>query len=183
MLKPILASLLLSASVVAGDEEFDILKRVPQTRHAACGLTRLSDIQARNLSAAVRSLMLDAYALGQDNPKPKTNTVAVIAPSISTKGKAREIRLSLRLEEAKPRHAETILVVVRSALLNPLNRQYDSFGELRADADKQLNIAGPNYHIYRYSMDDDLQVTQIEHVSEKARLTGESPESTTSAGS
>jgi len=97
-----------------------------------------------------------------------TDGVAVIAPSVSTSMKAREIRARLGKREVSFRFAEAVLVVVRSSLFNPLQHGYDSVGELQRDADSQLNISGPKYHVYVYSMDDDLRVTQVSHRSFEA---------------
>ena len=91
--------------------------------------------------------------------------VAVIAPSVSTSMKAREIRADLGLSEVQPKRANFVLVVVRSMLFDPLSYSYDSFGHLKEDADMQLNISGSNYHLYFYEIRDDLSVTQIKHTS------------------
>ena len=61
--------------------------------------------------------------------------------------------------------ATVILVVVRSSLFNPLSSSYETVCELKEDAEIQLNISGPNFHVYLYSMDDDLRVTQLSHRS------------------
>ncbi len=61
-----------------------------------------------------------------------------------------------------------VLVVVRSGLFMPLQINHGSFGELRRDADRQMNAAGRNFHIYLYLMNDDLRVTQDQYVSEDA---------------
>jgi hypothetical protein len=36
---------------------------------------------------------------------------------------------------------------------------YENVCDLRRDADGQLNITGPNFHVYVYTMDDELRVT------------------------
>ena len=94
--------------------------------------------------------------------------VAVIAPSISTSMKAREIRLKMHWQEVEPKNADYILVVVRSELFYPLQMSYDSYGELEDDAENQLNISGSNYHIYIYYLENDLSVTEIDHKSFEA---------------
>jgi hypothetical protein len=94
--------------------------------------------------------------------------VYVIAPSVSTSMEARSIRMKKGWSESSLRQADAILVVVRSMLFNPLNYSYGSVKELEADADNQLNIAGENFHVYIYSIDDNIAVTQEKHISYKA---------------
>lgn len=96
--------------------------------------------------------------------------VVVIAPSVSTSMEARSAILKLGWIETKNyRTADGIFVVVRSALLNPLSYTYSSICDLQRDADLQLNIAGPNFHLYFYSIEDDLSSRQIKHTSYEAR--------------
>lgn len=94
--------------------------------------------------------------------------VAVIAPSISTSMEARALMRRSGWIESPLRDADTILVVVRSILFDPLNSSYDSIKELQDDADSQLNIIGENFHIYTYEINDDLSVRQLKHTSYKA---------------
>ena len=63
------------------------------------------------------------------------------------------------------KQADAILVVVRSVLFNPLSYSYSSVCDLLADAESQLNIAGLNFHVYVYQLNDDLSVNQIGHES------------------
>ena len=95
-------------------------------------------------------------------------SVYVIAPSVSTSMEARLIRMKNGWTESRLRQADAILVVVRSMLFNPLDYSYDSVKELEEDADSQLNISGENFHVYLYSVDDDMKVRQEKHVSYKA---------------
>jgi len=81
---------------------------------------------------------------------------------------ARSIRMKNGWTESRLRQADAILVVVRSMLFNPLDYSYDSVKELEEDADNQLNIAGENFHVYLYSVDDDMKVRQEKHISYKA---------------
>jgi len=76
---------------------------------------------------------------------------------------ARDILRGLGVTEVKLRQATEILVIVRSSLSNPLNFSYDTAADLKKDADGQLNISGPSFHVYAYSMDDDLRVVQTQH--------------------
>lgn len=97
-------------------------------------------------------------------------SVYVIAPSVSTSMEARSIRQRNNWTEATDaRTANAILVVVRSALFNPLNDRYDSLKELEKDADNQLNIAGPKFHIYLFQLQSDLSVSQVKHTSYEAK--------------
>lgn len=89
--------------------------------------------------------------------------VAVIAPSVSTSMKAREVRHKMKWQEVAPKDADYILVVVRSGLSYPLQMSYDSYGELKDDAENQLNISGSNYHIYLFYLEKDLSVTVVDH--------------------
>jgi hypothetical protein len=92
----------------------------------------------------------------------------VIAPSVSTSMEAGSIMASNGWARCKIKTSNAILVVVRSMLFDPLNYSYESVFELQEDADMQLNIVGQNFHIYIYSVDDDLRVTQLSHASYKA---------------
>ena len=94
--------------------------------------------------------------------------VYVIAPSVSTSMEARSIRMKKGWVESDLRQADAILVVVRSMLFNPLDYTYDSIKELKDDAESQLNISGEKFHIYIYSIDDKMKVSQQRHVSYKA---------------
>jgi len=94
--------------------------------------------------------------------------VYVIAPSVSTSMEARSIRMKKGWSESSLRQADVILVVVRSMLFNPLSYSYDSVNELEDDAENQLNISGENFHVYIYSIDDDMAVSQEKHISYKA---------------
>jgi hypothetical protein len=91
--------------------------------------------------------------------------IAVIAPSISTSWEARDIMRRKRWFESSLKDADSILVVVRSGLLFPLFHSYDSVGELREDAEGQLNITGNNFHVYLFDINSDLSVSEINHQS------------------
>lgn len=94
--------------------------------------------------------------------------VAVISPSVSTSMEARRVMQREGWSSTDYRHADAILVVVRSMLFNPLSYSYDSIKELEDDAEGQLNISGENFHIYLYSINNDLSVDQAKHMSYKA---------------
>lgn len=61
-------------------------------------------------------------------PRLSPNTVAVIAPSVSTSMEARKILAELGWHEVPLRNASCVLVVVRSMLFNPLIGVYSNIG-------------------------------------------------------
>lgn len=108
-------------------------------------------------------------AMGQQaQARATANSVAVIAPSVSTSNEARRIIAREGWTEGKMKTSDMILVVVRSELSLPLQSSYAFVGELKDDADRQLNIAGSNFHVYIYRLGDDLDCTELKHVSYKA---------------
>jgi hypothetical protein len=94
--------------------------------------------------------------------------VWVVAPSISTSVEARSVMAKLGWTEVALRRASAAVVVVRSGLNNPLLPSYRSTCDLTHDADFQLNISGPNFHVYVFSIADDMSVRQVDHTSYKA---------------
>ncbi len=96
------------------------------------------------------------------------NAVAVIAPSVSTSIEARLILREKGWTETGPKIAQYVLVVCRSMLYNPLMSYYDSYCDLETSAERQLNIAGQYFHIYLYSIANDLSVQQTDHASYEA---------------
>jgi len=102
------------------------------------------------------------------DPKSKPFGVIVVAPSVSTSIEARLILRKQGWVETSLRDASAALVVVRSMLFDPLQFTYASFGELERDAESQLNIIGQDFHVYVYSLDDNLRPVQLQHVSYKA---------------
>ncbi len=114
-------------------------------------------------------LVFFASARGQQTVTPRRGiSVAVIAPSVSTSIEARRIMASQGWTQGKFKTAEAILVVVRSSLSLPLRSSYIFVGELKEDADRQLNIAGPKFHVYLYQLGDDLECTELRHISYEA---------------
>ncbi len=149
-----------SAAPVAHDppaEPLDDL--IPRSDWEALGLVKLSDDERGRLAERIASLIRSDIPQG----------VVVIAPSLSTSTKARQIRQSAGLSEVPLRHARAVLVVVRSSLFNPLWQQYDSVHAIKEDAERQLNISGPKYHVYVFELDDDLRPLQVSHESFGAR--------------
>lgn len=88
--------------------------------------------------------------------------------SVFTKMEAENVVLRLALAKVPAKQASAVLVVVRSVLPLPLRARYDSLCELREDAERQLNIAGPKYHVYLFRLADDLSLSRLDHVSYKA---------------
>jgi hypothetical protein len=58
-----------------------------------------------------------------------------------------------------------VLVVVRSELEMPLIGFYESVGELKRDAEMQLNISGSNYVVYIFGLDDDLRPIELKRIA------------------
>jgi hypothetical protein len=111
-----------------------------------------------------------ASLLGVQSQSQVRNTlagsrVAVIAPSISTSMMARTIARELHLLETPLKRADHVLVVVRSSLSDPLRFSYETECELKQDAESQLNIAGPKFHVYIFALDDDLRASEEAHKS------------------
>lgn len=113
----------------------------------------------RAVSFALASVLLGASVVAW------TGKVAVIAPSLSTAREARTILRKRRWTEAEPKEADAILVVVRSSLSYPLGSSYASFRELERDAENQLNITGPKFHVYIYGFNSDRSVSEVDHAS------------------
>ncbi len=134
---------------------------IPKNRWTVTGIAKLSPEEQQQLAKEIISSMSSIYPANDKG-------MAVIAPSVSTSIKAREILAGSHKAESPLRRANKILVVVRSSLYNPLRFSYETVCELKEDAGRQLNISGPQYHIYIYSMDDDLRVTQDSHQSASA---------------
>lgn len=117
-------------------------------------------------------LVLACFALSASGALSQTRGlhVVVIAPSVSTSMEARSVRTQLGwIETSSWLKADAIQVVVRSSLLNPLDRTYECACELREDAKRQLNISGPRFHVYVYRLEEDLSVVQVDHTSYDAQ--------------
>lgn len=120
----------------------------------------------------VTVLVLTLHCWGEA-PEPaqrKVASVGVISPSVSTSMEATRILAKQGWTRGKMKSVDAILVVVRSCLPLPLRQSYGFVGDLKNDADSQLNIAGPQFHVYLYVLGDDLECTQIKHISYDAGL-------------
>src|SRR5262245_54063277 len=84
---------------------------IPTGKWEAAGLSRLTDSERGVLRNELLALLKRYHS-------SLTDGVALIAPSVSTSIKAREIRVQLRKPEVPLRYAEAILVVVRSSLFD-----------------------------------------------------------------
>lgn len=133
---------------------------IPTSKWQKMGLYRLTDSERNELKNEIISLIT----------KYRRSGIAVIAPSISTQRVATQVLVRTgKTETISFRDAEAILVVVRSYLYNPLNFSYDSLKELKRDAEMQLNLTGAKYHVYLYSLENDLTLRQLAHESFEAR--------------
>jgi len=94
--------------------------------------------------------------------------VVVIAHSVSTSMEARNVLARFKLREVPFKQADGVLVVCRSMLFNPLQGSYADIRQLNRDAANQLNIAGSNFHVYIYQIENDLSVVSLKHFSYKA---------------
>jgi len=156
-----------------------VAKRIGQANKKTIDWKQYTLMQLMEMDARLSGVDVDAIkkqaAASAARRGPTAGTAAgggrgvyVIAPSVSTAMEARSIRMKKGWGESSLRQADAILVVVRSMLFNPLDYSYDSVKELEDDADSQLNISGENFHVYIYSIDDDMKVSQEKHVSYKA---------------
>jgi len=97
----------------------------------------------------------------------------LVAPSAST---LREARAMLRFcrwsDTSAVRDADFVLVVVRSSGSQPMEPSYDSLKWLRDAASSQLNESGAQFHVYLYSIRQDLTFLQASHHSYDADGSG-----------
>jgi hypothetical protein len=87
-----------------------------------------------------------------------------IAESVSTNMEAQRIVQQQRWTIVPLRRAQFVLVVVRSELEMPLTGFYSSVAELKQDAEMQLNIAGSNYVVYVFGLEDDLRPREFKRI-------------------
>jgi outer membrane murein-binding lipoprotein Lpp len=154
---------LLTQEKEATQTELNLLK---DSNATAMELDRLKKGNTR-LQEEIESLAKQVKALTE--PKLKPAGVVVIAPSVSTSMEARSILSKQGWTETSLRNASAALAVVRSMLSNPLSSSYENYYELKQDAEGQLNISGENFHIYTFSLDDDLRAVQLKHISYKVQ--------------
>jgi hypothetical protein len=124
-------------------------------------------MRPRALFALIPAIFLAAFFDIRSESQAKNSLagskVTVIGPSVSTSMMARKIVAELHVSQTSLKHADYALVVVRSSLSNPLSFSYETECELKQDAENQLNITGPTYHVYLYALDDDLRASEELH--------------------
>jgi hypothetical protein len=97
----------------------------------------------------------------------------VVAPSETTRLEARRmLRVCRWADTSVVRDADLVLVVVRSSASEPLSPSYDSLKWLRDAAASQLNDSGAQFHVYLYSIRQDLSFLQSSHRSYDVNTTG-----------
>jgi len=124
------------------------------------------EFDADSALAAIRIQRAKALA---NRAAMRAYRVYVVAKSVSTEMEARDIVAKNGWTESHLRQADIVLVVVRSELEYPLREYYQSIGELEEDADQQLNIAGSNFVVYAFRIDDDLRPTVVRRVAYAAK--------------
>ena len=108
--------------------------------------------------------MLISGGITSAEEAPRAVTVGVIAHSVSTSMEARKIVAQMNWTLGQLASADTVLVVARSSLIDPLHASYRSSAELSKDAESLMNISGPKFHIYVYQQQNG-QCIQLKHYS------------------
>lgn len=70
------------------------------------------------------------------------------------------------------RDADLVFVVVRSSGSDPLEPSYDSLKWLQDAASSQLNDSGAQFHVYLYTIRQDLSFLQSSHRSYDVNTSG-----------
>jgi hypothetical protein len=97
----------------------------------------------------------------------------VIAPSVSTRLEAKRLLRFCRWSDTTVvRDADLVLVVVRSSGSDPLEPSYDSLKWLQDAASSQLNESGAQFHVYLFSIRQDLSFLQSSHRSYDVNSSG-----------
>jgi hypothetical protein len=73
------------------------------------------------------------------------------------------------------RDADVVLVVVRSSGSDPLEPSYDSLKWLQDAASSQLNESGAQFHVYTFTIRQDLSFLQSSHLSYDVNANGVLP--------
>lgn len=132
------------------------------------------------IHAAVLTLSLLAVAAAQAQskaqapiPVPQGPVVLVVAPSGSTATEARRLLRFCRWTDTTAlRDADFVVVVVRSSSGGPMAPAYDSMRWLRDEANSLLNESGAQFHVYLYTIRQDLSLLQASHRSYDAAGAG-----------
>jgi|RhiMetdeSRZDD1v2_1073273.scaffolds.fasta_scaffold3157370_1 hypothetical protein len=103
------------------------------------------------------------------NPPParaQDLVALVVAPSASTRLEAQRMMKGCRwVDTTVVRDADLVLVVVRSSGMEPMAPSYDSLKWLRDAANSQMNDSGAQFHVYLYTIRQDLSFLQSSHQS------------------
>ncbi len=99
-------------------------------------------------------------------PVPQGPVVLVVAPSGSTAAEAKRLLHFCRWTDTTAlRDADLVMVVVRSSSGMPMASAYDSMKWLRDEANSLLNESGAQFHIYLYTIRQDLSMLEVSHRS------------------
>ena len=133
---------------------------------------RFSGMRVRTVTLAPLLLSLGLTA-GAGVARAQGPVAFVVAPSASTKLEARRmLRVCRWADTSVVRDADLVLVVVRSSASEPLSPSYDSLKWLRDAAASQLNDSGAQFHVYLYTIRQDLSFLQSSHRSYDVNATG-----------
>ena len=92
--------------------------------------------------------------------------VVLVAPSGSTAAEAKRLLHLCRWTDTTAlRDADLVAVVVRSSSGMPMASAYDSMKWLRDEANSLLNESGAQFHIYLYTIRQDLSLLEVSHRS------------------
>jgi hypothetical protein len=75
------------------------------------------------------------------------------------------LRLCRWTDTTALRNADLVMVVVRSSSGMPMAPAYDSMKWLRDEANSLLNDSGAQFHVYLYTIRQDLSLLQVSHHS------------------
>jgi hypothetical protein len=112
-------------------------------------------------------------AAGGDAIRAHALVAFVVAPSASTRLEAQHmLRVCGWADTSLVRDADLLLVVVRSSNSEPLSPSYDSLKWLQDAAASQLNDSGAQFHVYLFTIRQDLSFLQSSHRSYDVNATG-----------
>ena len=114
-----------------------------------------------------------AFGTGRAVAASQDPIAFVVAPSVSTMREARRmLRFCRWTDTTELRSADFVLVVVRSSGSEPMSPSYASLKWLRDAANSQLNDLGAQFHVYLYTIREDLSLLQASHRSYDVNLNG-----------
>lgn len=91
--------------------------------------------------------------------------VYVVAPSDSTEAEASVIVQGSGWRRVGRGESASVLVVVRSGEVFPLEPTYHSMAALEEAAALQPNATGPRFHVYVFGVDATSALRQVKHLS------------------